>query len=110
MSDGERRDSLEELVTGRKRVVIGVRSAILAPIKDLGLIVVDEEHDGSYKQSDMEPRYHARDVAVMRGHFQKAIVVLGSATPSFETYYNALNGKYRLIELRSRFGAAALPV
>jgi len=109
MSDGERRDSLEELVTGRKRVVIGVRSAILAPIKDLGLIVVDEEHDGSYKQSDMEPRYNARDVSVMRGKFQKAAVVLGSATPAFETYYNALNGKYRLIELSSRFGAAALP-
>ena len=109
MSDGERRDSLEELVTGRKRVVIGVRSAILAPIKDLGLIIVDEEHDGSYKQTDMEPRYHARDVAVMRGYFQKAGVVLGSATPSFESYYNAQNNKYRLIQLRSRFGAAALP-
>jgi primosomal protein N'' len=109
MSDGERRDSLAELVTGRKRVVIGVRSAVLAPMDRLGLIVVDEEHDGSYKQSDMEPRYHARDVAVMRGHLQKALVVLGSATPSFESYRNALDGKYQLIPLTRRFGAGALP-
>ena len=109
MADGERRDSLEELVTGRKRVVIGVRSAVLAPMDRLGLIIVDEEHDGSYKQSDMEPRYHARDVAVMRGHLQKALVVLGSATPSFESYRNALAGKYQLIPLTRRFGAAALP-
>jgi primosomal protein N' (replication factor Y) len=103
MSDGERRDSLEELVTGRKRVVIGVRSAILAPMDRLGLIIVDEEHDGSYKQSDMDPRYHARDVAVMRGHVQKTLVVLGSATPSFESYRNALSGKYQLIPLTRRF-------
>jgi primosomal protein N' (replication factor Y) (superfamily II helicase) len=109
MADGERRDSLEELVTGRKRVVIGVRSAILAPMDRLGLIIVDEEHDASYKQSDMDPRYHARDVAVMRGHLQKALVVLGSATPSFESYRNALSGKYQLIPLTRRFGAAALP-
>jgi primosomal protein N' (replication factor Y) len=109
MSDGERRDGLEELVTGRKRVVIGVRSAILAPMDRLGLIIVDEEHDGSYKQSDMEPRYHARDVAVMRGYFQKAVVVLGSATPSFESFHNAHIGKYRLLTLTRRFGAAALP-
>lgn len=109
MSDGERRDSLEELVTGRKRVVIGVRSAILAPMENVGLIIVDEEHDGSYKQSDMEPRYNARDVAVMRAHLQKALVVLGSATPSFESYNNALKGKYHLIPLTKRVGMAALP-
>jgi len=109
MSDGERRDSLEELVTGKKKVVIGVRSAILAPVQNVGCIIVDEEHDGSYKQSDMEPRYHARDVAVMRGKLQKALVVLGSATPAMESYHNALSGKYTLIRLNSRFGAAALP-
>ena len=109
MSDGERRDSIEELVSGRKRVVIGVRSAILVPMDNVGLIVIDEEHDGSYKQSDPEPRYNARDVAVMRGYFQKAIVVLGSATPSFESYYNALIGKYTLVRLVKRFGEAALP-
>ncbi|MBN1308584.1 MAG: primosomal protein N' [Chitinispirillaceae bacterium] len=109
MSDGERRDSLQELVTGRKRVVIGVRSAIMVPMEQVGLIIVDEEHDGNYKQSDCEPRYHARDVAVMRGRFQKALVVLGSATPSFESYHNAAAGKYRLVRLSQRFGAASLP-
>lgn len=110
MSDGERRDSLEELVTGKKKVVIGVRSAILAPVQNVGCIIVDEEHDGSYKQSDMEPRYHARDVAVMRGKLQGALVVLGSATPAMESYHNALTGKYTLIRLLSRFGAATLPL
>jgi primosomal protein N' (replication factor Y) len=109
MSNGERRDSLQELVTGNKRVVIGVRSAILAPMDQVGLIIVDEEHDQSYKQSDMEPRYNARDVAVMRGHFQQALVVLGSATPSIESYFNATSGKYHLIQLTSRFGDATLP-
>ena len=109
MSDGERRDSLQELVAGTKRVVIGVRSAVLAPMDAVGLIIVDEEHDGSYKQSDLDPRYNARDVAVMRGHFQKALVVLGSATPSLESYWNARNGKYELLRLTHRFGAAALP-
>jgi primosomal protein N' (replication factor Y) (superfamily II helicase) len=109
MSEGERRDSLQELVTGSKRVVIGVRSAIMVPMDRLGLIIVDEEHDGSYKQSDLDPRYQARDVAVMRGRFQKALVVLGSATPSFESYHNAITGKYRLLHLSQRFGAATLP-
>jgi primosomal protein N' (replication factor Y) len=109
MSDGERRDSLQELVTGNKKMVIGVRSAVLAPVDNVGLIIVDEEHDQSYKQSDMEPRYNARDVAVMRGHFQKALVVLGSATPSMESYYNTINGKYSLIRLTRRFGGAQLP-
>jgi primosomal protein N' (replication factor Y) (superfamily II helicase) len=110
MSDGERRDSLEELVTGKKRMVIGVRSAIFAPIENTGLIIVDEEHDGSYKQSDIEPRYHARDVAVMRGRMQNALVVLGSATPSFESYQNALIGKYLLAPLTQRYGEARLPL
>jgi primosomal protein N' (replication factor Y) len=110
MSDGERRDSLQALVTGAKRLVIGVRSAILAPLDDLGLIIVDEEHDGSYKQTDTEPRYHARDVAIMRGVYERALVVLGSATPSFESYYNARTGKYRLLTLASRYGEARLPV
>jgi primosomal protein N' (replication factor Y) (superfamily II helicase) len=109
MSEGERRDSLEELVKGKKRVVVGVRSAILAPMENTGLIIVDEEHDAGYKQSDTEPRYNARDVAVMRAHFQKALVVLGSATPSFESYHNALIGKYLLVSLTQRFGVARLP-
>ncbi len=109
MSDGERRDSLQELVTGSKKVVIGVRSAILAPMNNVGLIIVDEEHDGSYKQSDLEPRYNARDVAVMRGHFQRALVVLGSATPSLESYYNTSTGKYHYLKLGKRFGEGVLP-
>jgi len=109
MSDGERRDSLQEIVTGRRRAVVGVRSALLCPMEDVGLIVVDEEHDGSYKQSDTEPRYNARDAAVMRGLLQGAAVVLGSATPGLESYYNALTGKYHLLTLTGRFGAARLP-
>ena len=109
MSDGERRDSIALVVSGERRVVIGVRSTILMPMPDLGLIIVDEEHDSSYKQSDPEPRYHARDVAIMRGHLQKALVVLGSATPSLETYYNAKIGKYNLITLNNRYGNSKLP-
>ncbi len=109
MSEGERRDSLAELVTGRKRLVIGVRSAILVPVVNLGLIIVDEEHDHSYKQSDLDPRYNARDVAVMRGRLQHATVVLGSATPSLESYRNASTGKYRLLLLTRRHGEAVLP-
>jgi primosomal protein N' (replication factor Y) len=109
MSDGERRDSLQEIVTGRRRAVIGVRSALLVPMDNVGLIIVDEEHDGSYKQSDTEPRYNARDVAVMRGLIQNATVVLGSATPSLESYRNALLGKYQMLRLTERFGTARLP-
>ncbi|MDR0330307.1 MAG: primosomal protein N', partial [Chitinispirillales bacterium] len=109
MSDGERRDSLQEIVAGRRRAVIGVRSALLCPMEDVGLIIVDEEHDGSYKQSDADPRYSARDAAVMRGLMQGASVVLGSATPSLESYYNALSGKYHLLTLSERFGEARLP-
>jgi len=109
MSDGERRDSLQEIVTGRRRAVVGVRSALLCPMENVGLIVVDEEHDGSYKQSDTDPRYNARDAAVMRGQMQGAAVVLGSATPSLESYSNALTGKYSLLTLNDRFGSARLP-
>lgn len=110
MSEGERRDSLEELMSGRRKVVIGVRSAILAPVPNLGLIVVDEEHDGSYKQSEPDPRYHARDVAIMRGKLQRALVVLGSATPSLESFRNARTGKFHLLPLTHRFGPATLPM
>ena len=109
MSDGERRDSIEQIISGKKRVVIGARSAILVPMADLGLIVVDEEHDGSYKQGEAEPRYHARDVAVVRGQYQNARVVLGSATPSMESFHNAGVGKYYLVKLASRFGEGELP-
>jgi len=109
MNDGQRRDNMQMVMTGKINILIGVRSAVLVPITNLGLIIVDEEHDGSYKQSDLSPRYHARDVAVMRANLEKTLVVLGSATPSLETYYNAQNGKYSLHRLVNRFGAARIP-
>lgn len=109
MSEGERRDSIELVVSGKRRIIIGVRSTILVPMHNPGLIIVDEEHDGSYKQSSPAPRYHARDVAIMRAYMQDALVVLGSATPAVETYYNALSGKYELLEMKERFGDASLP-
>ncbi|MGM0442986.1 MAG: replication restart helicase PriA [Fibrobacterota bacterium] len=109
MSDGERRDSMEQMVSGQKRVIIGARSTILVPVLNPGLIIVDEEHEASYKQNSPRPRYNARDVAIMRGLFQNAVVVLGSATPSMESAYNSRNGKYHLWELRHRFGGARLP-
>lgn len=109
MSEGERRDSIELVVSGKRRIIIGVRSTILVPMHNPGLIIVDEEHDGSYKQSSPAPRYHARDVAIMRARMQDAMVLLGSATPAVETYYNAKSGKYTLLELKERFGNAKLP-
>ncbi|MGM0462508.1 MAG: replication restart helicase PriA [Fibrobacterota bacterium] len=109
MSPGERRDNIEQIISGKRSVIIGARSAVLMPLKNPGLIVVDEEHDGSYKQNSPHPKYNARDVAVMRGRLQKARVVLGSATPSMESYYNAQRGKYHLVSLTERFGAARLP-
>lgn len=109
MSEGERRDSIELVVSGKRRIIIGVRSTILVPMHNIGLIIVDEEHDGSYKQSSPAPRYHARDVAIMRAKMQKSLIVLGSATPAIESYYNAKIGKYHLLEMKERFGDAALP-
>ncbi|MDD5674935.1 MAG: primosomal protein N', partial [Chitinivibrionales bacterium] len=109
MSDGERRESIAQLVTGQKRVAIGVRSVVLVPLDNVGVIIVDEEHDASYKQYDPEPRYQARDVAVMRGMLSRALVVLGSATPSVESLHNALAGKYDLARLTQRHGPARLP-
>ena len=88
--------------------MVGTRSAVFAPVPNLALIVVDEEHDSSYKQEET-PRYHARDVAVMRGKLTNAAVVLASATPSLESYYNAEAGKYRLLELPERVEQRPLP-
>lgn len=102
MSDGERYDTWREVRRGRYSIVIGPRSAVLAPLENLGLIVVDEEHEESYKQFDPAPRYHARDVAVMRAHRNEAVCLLGSATPSLESYLNARHGKYTLLELPDR--------
>ncbi len=109
MSPGERYDSWRATWEGKHRIVIGPRSAIFAPLTDVRLIVVDEEHEPSYKQNDLTPRYHARDVAVMRAKLSRAVVVLGSATPSLESYYNALSGKYRLISMPSRIDDVPMP-
>lgn len=109
MSIGERYDTWRLAQEGRIRIVIGPRSAIFAPLQNLGLIVVDEEPEGSYKQFDSSPRYHARDVAIVRASLNKAVVVLGSATPSAESYYNAINGKYELLTLPERADNAKLP-
>jgi primosomal protein N' (replication factor Y) (superfamily II helicase) len=92
------------------RLVLGVRSSLFLPFSNLGLIIVDEEHDGSYKQHDPAPRYHARDSAIMLAALHKAKTILGSASPSIESYNNAVNGKYGLTELKERFGFIKLPV
>jgi len=109
MSDGERYDSWRGLLSGEKRLVIGPRSAIFLPVKNIGLILVDEEHDPSYKQQESPPYYNARDVAVYRGQVARACVVLGSATPSMESFYNAQTGKYHLLELPERIDRTPLP-
>jgi len=108
LSDDERAEQWKRIRGGESHIVVGTRSAIFAPLPDLALIVVDEEHDHSYKQEEM-PRYHARDVAVMRAKMCGAAVVLGSATPSLETYHNAVKGKYRLLELPERIEKRPLP-
>ncbi len=109
LSDGERADEWRRIREGRARVVIGVRSAVFAPVRQLGILVVDEEHETSYKQQEA-PRYHARDVAVMRGHIESAAVVLGSATPSMESFFNAKKGKYALETLACRVDSQKMPV
>ncbi len=109
MSAGERYDSWRKILKGRAKVVIGARSALFAPLRKIGLIVVDEEHDASYKQSDQTPRYLARDAAIILGSIQKCPVVLGSATPSIESMYNAKIDKYKLLELPERVDDAKLP-
>jgi primosomal protein N' (replication factor Y) len=109
LSSGERHDQWQHIRAGRARIVIGARSAVFAPLDHLGLIVVDEEHEHSYKQEE-SPHYHARDVAVMRGHLESVAVLLGSATPSLESYHHAQEGKYRLAELPLRVEEIQMPV
>ena len=109
MSDGERYDEWHAIHRGRARIVIGPRSALFAPIVNLGLIIVDEEHDSSYKQ-ESAPRYHGRDLAVLRARLEGAAVVLGSATPSLESIYNAKRGKYRLVRMEHRVDGQRLPL
>ncbi len=108
LSAGERHDEWHKIRQGRARIVIGARSAIFAPVDPLGLVIVDEEHEHTYKQEEA-PRYHARDVAVVRGQMEGAAVVLGSATPSMESYYNCHRGKYALLEMPERADNAKMP-
>jgi primosomal protein N' (replication factor Y) len=108
LSDRERAEQWHRIKRGEARMVVGTRSAVFAPVADLALIIVDEEHDSSYKQENT-PRYHARDVAVMRAKMANAVVVLGSATPSLESYFNAKKNKYALIELPNRVEQRPLP-
>lgn len=108
LSLGERHDEWRRIQTGEARVVVGARSAVFAPVPHLGLIVLDEEHDGSYKQ-DSTPRYHARDAAQFRASQTGATVILGSATPSLESFYKAQAGEYGLIELTERIDSRPLP-
>ena len=109
LSEGERHDEWHKIHSGRARIAIGPRSAVFAPLKSLGLIVVDEEHENTYKQEEA-PRYHARDVAVVRAKIEKCVVVLGSATPSLESYHNATTGKYRLATLTQRVDEKQMPL
>ncbi|MGD0468610.1 MAG: primosomal protein N' [Terriglobales bacterium] len=108
LSNAERAEQWHRIRRGEARVVAGTRSAVFAPVSDLALIIVDEEQDSSYKQEET-PRYHARDVAVMRAKMAGAVVVLGSATPSLESYYNAKKNKYALVELPDRVEMRPLP-
>ena len=108
-SDNERVEVWNGILTGKLKFVIGVRSSVFLPFDNLGLIIVDEEHDASYKQQEPAPRYHARDVAIMMAQFQHAKVLLGSATPSIETFHHASQGKFGLITIDKRFGEAQLP-
>jgi len=109
LSNRERAEVLQNIREGKFQVVIGPRSAIFSPLKNLGLIIVDEEHDSSYKQTDAVPRYNARDVALYRAYVANIPIVLGSATPSFESLHNALNGKYEYFHLSRRILARNLP-
>ncbi len=108
LSEGERRDAILAIGKGKKRIVLGTRSAIFAPLEHIGLIVIDEEQDSSYK-SDTALKYHARDVARFRAARHGALLLLASATPDIESYYKAKNDKYHLVTLKNRYGASRLP-
>ncbi len=109
LSVGEKHDEWHKIRQGRARIVIGARSAIFAPVDPLGLVIVDEEHEYSYKQEEA-PRYHARDVGIVRAQREGAVVLLGTATPSMETFYNAQRGKYELLDLPTRVDTKTLPL
>ena len=107
LSDGERLDEWNRMRSGHARICIGARSGVFAPLENLGLVIVDEEHEGAYKQ-DSDPRYHGRDTAIMRAVKANAVIVLGSATPSMESYYNAKSGKYTYLEMSQRVSGRPL--
>lgn len=109
LSDGERYDAWRALHRGERRIAIGARSAVFAPVRELGAIVVDEEHEATYKQSDAPPRYHAREVAVVRARLNGAVCLLGSATPALESWHNAQRGKFALLQLPERVEGRPLP-
>jgi primosomal protein N' (replication factor Y) len=109
LSQGERFDEWHRIRKGKARIVIGARSAVFAPLPDLGLILVDEEHENSYKQEN-PPRYHGRDVAVLRAHFEGCAIVLGTATPSLESWQNTQSGKYQLVRLDQRADGQSMPL
>jgi len=108
LSSGERYDSYMRIKSGEADLVVGTRSAVFAPVHDLGLIVIDEEHESTYK-SDTSPKYHARDIARFRCAYNGAVMLLSSATPSLESYSKAMEGKYKLVKLKERYGSAELP-
>jgi primosomal protein N' (replication factor Y) len=110
-SNNERVEVWNQVLNSSKKaqIIIGARSAMFLPFQDLGFIIIDEEHEQTFKQTDPAPRYHARDAAIVLANFHKAKVLLGSATPSIETYFNAQNNKYGLVTLNERFGNAVLP-
>jgi primosomal protein N' (replication factor Y) len=108
-NDQERIELWNKIRTGEVKIVLGARSALFLPFKELGLVIVDEEHDSSYKQQDPAPRYNARDAAVFYASLFQAKVLLGTATPSLESYHNALQNKYALVKLNERFGGLQLP-
>src|SRR5690606_26520350 len=108
LSDGERYDAWLALERGERQIAVGARSAIFAPVHNLGAVIVDEEHESSYKQSDA-PRYHAREVAVVRARLNGAVCVLGSATPSLESWVRVRRGRIQRLALPIRAGAGRLP-
>ena len=108
-NDNERVEVWQNVLNNEYKVVLGARSSVFLPFNDLGLIIVDEEHETSYKQYDPAPRYNARDAAIFLANMHKGKVLLGSATPSFESYYNARMNKYGFAELTERYGGVKLP-
>ena len=109
MTHSEKKWTWDNIRNNKIKIIVGTRSSVFLPIQRLSLIIVDEEHDSSYKQAEGMPSYNARDVAIIRAKHLDIPVVLGSATPSIESYYNCTTGKYNLNELKERYGSAAYP-